>query len=99
MSYLDQTGEGALLIPNTVALINGGPNPETAKILIDFLLSEETESLLAHSASAQIPVRSQVTRPAHVGSLEDIHHLSVDYESVSKSVKPSSEWVQNKFLD
>jgi hypothetical protein len=53
----DDRGGGALLIPNTVALVKGGPNTENAKKLIDFLLSEEVEFLLAESQSHNIPIR------------------------------------------
>ncbi len=50
-------GTGTLLIPNTVARVAGGPNPQTAAQLIDFLLSEQVERLLAESVSHNIPVR------------------------------------------
>ena len=33
--YLDQGGDGVLVIPNTAAMINGGPNREAAKELTD----------------------------------------------------------------
>jgi iron(III) transport system substrate-binding protein len=48
--------EGSLLIPNTVAIIKNAPHPKEAELLIDFLLSEETEFALANSASRQIPL-------------------------------------------
>jgi len=47
---------GAVLIPNTVALVAGCPHPEPGKRLIDYLLSAEVERRLARSASAQIPL-------------------------------------------
>ena len=47
----DKEGMGTLLIPNTVALIKGGPNPEAGKKLIDFLLSPKVEEMLAHCES------------------------------------------------
>jgi iron(III) transport system substrate-binding protein len=56
-------GIGTLLIPNTVARVKGGPNPAAAKALIDFLLSEEIERMLAESVSHNIPLR-----PALAGS-------------------------------
>ena len=59
MVFLDQ-GEGqmgTLKIPNTVAMVNGGPNPEEAKILIDYLLSEETVGELVESGWFQLPLR------------------------------------------
>ncbi|WP_411845735.1 extracellular solute-binding protein [Roseibacillus persicicus] len=99
MIYPDQEGEGTLLIPNTVCLIANGPNPETGKKLIDYLLSEETESYLAHSASAQIPVRDSVPRPEHVRSLEQIVHQKVDFEAARQQVTTASEWAQREFLN
>lgn len=47
---------GAVLIPNTVALIKNSPNPDQAKQLIDFLLSADVERALAEARSAQIPL-------------------------------------------
>ncbi len=51
---------GALLIPNTVALIANGPNPEAGKRLIDYLLSAEVERRLAAGRSAQIPLAADL---------------------------------------
>ncbi len=52
--------EGAVLIPNTVALIANCPNPENGKKLIDYLLSEQVERKLAAARSAQIPLASDL---------------------------------------
>ncbi len=58
LTYPDMGDGGSLLIPNSVALIAGGPNPETGRVLIDFLSSEVTERMLAESTSANFPVRA-----------------------------------------
>ncbi|MBN2334165.1 extracellular solute-binding protein [Candidatus Bathyarchaeota archaeon] len=60
MVFLDQgpDGMGTLLIPNTVAMISGGPNPEEAERLIDYLLSKETVAGLVESGWFQLPLRS-----------------------------------------
>ena len=50
-------GGGTLLVPNTVARIKGGPNPEGAHRLADWLLSVEVEAMLAASNSRNIPLR------------------------------------------
>ena len=50
-------GNGTLLIPNTVARVAGGPNPEAAERLIRFLLSPENEGRLARSVSRNMPLR------------------------------------------
>ena len=53
-------GGGTLLILNTLARVSGGPNPKHAGTLIDFLLSEQIERLLAESASHNIPLRAEL---------------------------------------
>lgn len=45
-----------IVIPNSVAMIRNCQHPQAAEKLIDFLLSEEVEILLAESASRQIPL-------------------------------------------
>ncbi len=50
-------GTGTLLVPNTVGLVRGGPDPLAAGRLIDFLLSEKVERLLAESVSHNVPLR------------------------------------------
>lgn len=87
MIFPDQEGIGTLLIPNTVSLIKGTPHPDAAKKLIDFLLSEEVESLLAFSDSMQIPVRDHVKKPEHVPSLSDIHVMQVDYSAIAEQME------------
>jgi len=62
MNFLDQNGEGALAIPNTAALVKGGPHPEWAKRLMEFLLSEELERSLAASDSHNTPTHASVAR-------------------------------------
>ena len=54
---------GTMLIPNSAALIEGGPAPERARQLLDAILSKETEALLAAADSAQIPLREGVPGP------------------------------------
>lgn len=56
-------GIGTMLIPNSVALIKGGPDPESGKRLIDKILARETEALLAAADGAQIPLREGVPGP------------------------------------
>ncbi len=56
----DRPGAGTLLIPNSVARVKGGPNPDAAAILIDFLLSAEVERRLAETDSHNVPTRPEV---------------------------------------
>ncbi|HEB53597.1 MAG TPA: extracellular solute-binding protein [bacterium] len=54
---------GTMLIPNSVALIAGGPDQEHGKRLIDRILARDTEALLAAAESAQIPLRDGIPGP------------------------------------
>lgn len=52
----DSAEPGApLIIPNTVARVADGPNPDAARRLIDFLLSERVERIIAESDSHNTP--------------------------------------------
>lgn len=57
-----RVGAGPLLLPNTVALVKGGPHAAAAKRLMDFLLSPEVERLLAQSDSHNIPVHPDLAK-------------------------------------
>jgi iron(III) transport system substrate-binding protein len=94
----DIEGMGTLLIPNTVALINGGPNPDAGKRLIDFLLSPGVEEMLAHSESCQIPLRQYIKRPPRVPTLGEIKSMKVDYEKVADWMEPSGRFLQKLFI-
>ena len=94
----DREGIGTLLIPNTVALIKGGPNPEAGKKLIDFLLSPKVEEMLAHCESGQIPLRSSVKRPPHVPTPDKIKVMEVDYEKIANMMELSGRFTQELFV-
>lgn len=95
----EEGGLGTLLIPNTVALVAGGPNPEEGKRLIDFILSEEVERRLAFSRSGQMPVRDAVPRPDAVPSLEELRVMEVDYEAMADQIEPSAAFLRDLFLE
>ncbi|HYE05031.1 MAG TPA: substrate-binding domain-containing protein [Planctomycetota bacterium] len=48
--------EATIAVPNTVAVVAGGPHPAHARALVDFLASVEGELLLARSPSRQVPL-------------------------------------------
>jgi len=50
-------GEGALTIPNTIALVRGGPHPKEAAALIDFVLGAKVERMLAVGEARHTPIR------------------------------------------
>lgn len=98
MVFPDQDGEGTLLIPNSVAMIKGAPNPEAAKKLIDFILSAEVEQALADGRSAQIPLRPGLRSPKHIPPIEELKFMEFNYAEILKWRDPSVEYVRDDFL-
>ncbi len=84
MHPLDQDGDGALTVPNTVAMVAGGPNSAEARKLIDFLLSAQTERMMARSDSHNMPVRPGLAEefPDWVIS----RRLDIDYIKVADAL-------------
>jgi len=81
MNYLNQGADGPLAIPNTAAVIKGSPNPEEARKLMDFLLSEELEQMLARSDSHNCPIRSSLTEQFQMYAIPE--PLDAGYEEIA----------------
>jgi len=96
--YPDRDGIGTLLIPNTVTLVKGGPNPAAGKTLIDYLLSREVESRLAFSPSAQIPVRPGVKKPTHIPDISTITVMPVTFEAIAQHMERAGRFCQQLFI-
>ena len=54
---------GTLVIPNTVALVASGPNPDAGRQLIDYLLSEPVAQALIDSGWSHVALGPAETRP------------------------------------
>lgn len=93
-------GEGALgtlIIPNSVAVIRGSKNLESAKKLVDYILSPLVEAKLAAGRSAQIPLHPGVPAPAHVLSLEKTRIMKVDWEAVAEALEKHGPYLNDLF--
>jgi len=73
--------DGTLLIPTTVALVKGGPNPQDAKKLIDFLCDPKVEQSLIEGRFLGYSVREK----------EAVKGMDVDYREVAKQMKRAVE--------
>jgi iron(III) transport system substrate-binding protein len=80
-NYLDQGGDGVLVIPNTAAVIKNVSHPEEAKVLMDFLLSEQLEQMLVRSDSHNIPIHPALAE--QFKSYAVPNSLDVDFEKVA----------------
>lgn len=72
---------GTLFIPNSLGILKGGPNPEGARRLVDYLLGPEVEQQLAESAGHQIPLNPEVEAdlPAGLQTPATAHAMQVDF--------------------
>jgi iron(III) transport system substrate-binding protein len=88
IAILDQEpgGLGTPVMPNTAMLVSGAPHPEEARGFLEFLLSPETEAILAKSDAAQYPLHPGVPGPAALPPLEKIRPMDVSFEAVSRKL-------------
>jgi ABC-type Fe3+ transport system substrate-binding protein len=56
----DAPGAGPMLMPNTVAIVQGAPHPRSAALLADWLFSPEVARMLAASVSGNVPLPPDV---------------------------------------
>ena len=97
--YPDQgaDGLGTLLIPNTLAIVRGGPNPAAARRLVDYLLSPEVETELAAGSSAQIPLNPNVKVPAGMKTPRTIKTMRVDFDAAAAKWDAAAEFLRDEF--
>ncbi len=88
---------GALVIPNSVAVVKGGPHPEEAKRFVDFLLSPHVEESLARSRSIQIPVRPIAGLPDVVPNLADLTLTPIDFDVAAVAMESSASFIRSNF--
>jgi iron(III) transport system substrate-binding protein len=76
---------GTLFIPNTLAIVRGGPNPAGAKRLVDYLLSEGVEKRLAEGGGYQIPLNPKLKGTAHPALVtpDQVKVMDVDFEKAA----------------
>jgi len=91
--YPDQDDMGMLVMPTAVVNIRGGPNPEPARQLIDYLLSTEVEVLMAESA-AHMPLRSGAPHPGPIRAVEEFRSMPVDYAQLAVQMKRIQPWLR-----
>ena len=84
--YPDADGTGTLVMPTSVVVMKGGPNPASAHALIDYLLSADAERRMAENG-AHMPLRSDVPLPDGVRRVGDVRAMVVDYARVAAAME------------
>ena len=75
----DQSGEGTLLIPGSVALIQGAPHPQQAQALIDYLLSAQVAQDLVDSGFNHLPIHPSVKPAEDCIGAQSVRLMQVDF--------------------
>lgn len=101
MVYPDQEeGQiGTLVIPNSTMLIKGAKNQENAKKLINYLISEKTESRLAFAKSAQMPLLPGIDRPENVPDVAEIKAINVSWEEIYENLELVLKFFETRMLN
>jgi iron(III) transport system substrate-binding protein len=88
-------GLGALMLPNTVAVVQGAPHPAEARRLAEFLMSDSVEAELAAGEAGQIPLRPGLKPPPWLSSGAAPVPMAVDLEAAAARIPLTARMVQD----
>ena len=74
--------DGTFVIPSPTALIKGSPNPNAAKLLAEFMISDAVQRLFPEDGGYS--ARRDMPPPAEGVALDKIKVIPVDYEYIEK---------------
>jgi iron(III) transport system substrate-binding protein len=83
--YPDQQSEGTPVMPTVVVLMKNAPHGDSAKQLVDYLLSVATETRM--TKSAHMPLRADVSVPPALKPVSQIRAFPMDYPAVAKTME------------
>jgi iron(III) transport system substrate-binding protein len=93
----DQNGIGTLIVPNTVALITDGPNPENGKKFIDFILSDDIAGAMIEAEWSQLTVRPHGISSNCLGNLQ-VKTMAVSLDQIFYHLIPSKTDLAEIFI-
>jgi iron(III) transport system substrate-binding protein len=95
--FPDQDTFGTLIIPSSVGLVRGGPNPKQGKVLIDYLIGGETENKLVDTGFFQTTVRESGARPKCLPMVQ-AKGMGVTYPEIIKNLTPVKDDMSEIFI-
>jgi iron(III) transport system substrate-binding protein len=75
--------EGTVFLPAGSAIVKNAKNMDNAKKFIDFIVSKDTQNVLATTTTNR-PVRDDVKTSENMLPLSDIKSITEDYDYVNK---------------
>ncbi|RNC28534.1 MAG: Major ferric iron-binding protein [Candidatus Dichloromethanomonas elyunquensis] len=95
--FPDQDSMGTLVIPDTIALIKGGPNPDTGKQLLDYLLSPQVEKNMVEIGFSQIPVHPVAEQKMELPA-GGVKNMPVTFQEIYNQLNLSSKELKEIFV-
>lgn len=89
---------GTLFIPNTLAIVKGGPHPEAAQKLVDYLMTVAVEEKLAAGASAQIPLHPDAKAQVRVETPRTVKPMPIDFQKAAGQWDAAAKFIESEFL-
>lgn len=86
--------EGTSAVPDGVAIIKGAKNMDNAKEFVEFVLSKDTQTLMAKELSRR-SIRNDVEAPEGLGPLSDIKLVDYDFDWASNEKEAILEQWKN----
>jgi iron(III) transport system substrate-binding protein len=93
----DQDGMGAFVIPNTVALVAGGPNPDEGRRLVDYLIAPDVEARLIDAGWIQVPSHAGLAAPP-CPDLAGLRRMNVSYQETAAHHAETARTLADTFL-
>lgn len=87
---------GTVLIPSPIAILANSPNPEAARVVVDFILSRSGQEIVVQLGSFY-PARSDVAPPEGAPPLDSITALDVDWKALAADTAAISAMWENIF--
>ncbi|MBN2448662.1 MAG: extracellular solute-binding protein [Phycisphaerae bacterium] len=95
--YPAMTDDGRpLWMPCSIALIKGGPNPDSGRKLVDYLASAAVEEALAKSESRNVPVREALRTKLGIGGPAPV---ALDYAGITEALPDAMKTARSILLE
>jgi iron(III) transport system substrate-binding protein len=77
--------EGASMLPDAMALVARGPNPQGGRLVLDFITSAEAQAMMARQFGRR-PIRNDVAGPEQLPPITAIrvHNMPMEWASANR---------------
>ncbi len=88
---------GTLMIPNTLAIVEGAEHRAAAERLVEYLLSPAVEERLAEGPSAQFPLSRKRRAASRAAPAEPIREMQVDFAAAAENWDAAAKFLRDEF--